>query len=151
MAPDTFNDILDFAVAREEDAVKFYQVLQGMAKFEAQKQVLHEFELMEQGHIQILNNVRKRGEVEPEEIPGVADLKIAEYLAEGEMTDDLSYQDIIILAMKREEKAHNLYTHLAERAAAEEIKNLFLKLASEEAKHKLHFEKTYDDEVLKEN
>jgi rubrerythrin len=30
-------------------------------------------------------------------------------------------------------------------------KQLFLKLASEEAKHKLHFEKIYDDEILKEN
>jgi len=37
-----FNEIIDFAVAREEEAIAFYQTLQAMSKFENQGQVLHE-------------------------------------------------------------------------------------------------------------
>ena len=107
--------------------------------------------LKERGHIEILNNIRQRKGVKAEDIPEVQDLMISDYLVEGDLTDSMNYQDIIILAMKREEKSHNLYTHLAERVTDGDLKNLFLKLASEEAKHKLHFEKIYDDDVLKEN
>ena len=146
-----FNEVIDFAVAREEAAVAFYQSLQEQAQFQAQEDMLKEFEQMERGHIEILNNIRQRQGITAEDIPEVQDLMISDYLVEGELTDSLNYQDIIILAMKREEKSHNLYTHLAERVSDGDLKNLFLKLASEEAKHKLHFEKVYDDDVLKEN
>ncbi len=63
----------------------------------------------------------------------------------------MNYQDIIILAMKREEASYRLYNDMAARVGNQNIKKLFLKLTSEEAKHKLHFEKIYDNEILTEN
>lgn len=145
-----FNGIIDFAIEREKEAVSFYQELQGMAKFEHQKEVFKEFEAMEKGHITILEGIRKK-DVKDIVVPDVPDLKISDYLVESKPADDMSYQDILITAMKKEEKAHDLYTCLADDTRDEEIKRLFSKLASEEAKHKLHFEKIYDDEILKDN
>ena len=49
------------------------------------------------------------------------------------------------MAMKREEISLRLYTELSVRFADEQIGNLFRKLASEEAKHKLWFETLYDE------
>ena len=146
-----FNEIIDFAISKEEEAVQFYQELQNRAKFNSQKTVLKEFENMEKGHINILNNIKQKNEKHFENIPNVQDLSISNYLVETEFTESSDYQDIIIIAMKREEKAFNLYNDLASKTTDIEIKNLFEKLSSEEAKHKLHFEKIYEDEILTDN
>ncbi len=63
----------------------------------------------------------------------------------------MSYQDIIITAMKREEASVRLYNDLANLSADTSVKQLFLNLTAEEAKHKLKFEKIYNDEILKDN
>jgi rubrerythrin len=53
--------------------------------------------------------------------------------------------------MKQEKQAFRLYTDLAERADNDELRQMFLALAHEEANHKLHFEIEYDERVLREN
>jgi rubrerythrin len=145
-----FDEIIDFAINREYDAMKFYQDMQGMVKFNSQKELLKDFEIMEKGHANILKNIRNT-DFKEIEIPEIENLEISDYIVESKPTSDMSYQDIIILAMKREEASYRLYNDMADRVGNQNIKKLFLKLASEEAKHKLHFEKIYDKEILTEN
>jgi rubrerythrin len=64
---------------------------------------------------------------------------------------DLSLQDAMIVAMKREKAAYRLYSDLAQKVDDAELKDLFLGLAQEEAKHKLYFETQYDDQILRDN
>jgi rubrerythrin len=79
-------------------------------------------------------------------------MKIGDYLVDvNKSRDDLSYQESLIIAMKEEKAAFRLYTDLAGRIADPAIKETFLMLAQEEAKHKLRFEIEYDDYILKEN
>ncbi len=150
MGFECLNDILDFAVKREKEAVLFYKELQDLAKFSAQKKMLFELEAMERGHIEILENIRYT-KLELIEIPEIKNLKISDYLVKSKPTENMSYQDILISAMKKEESANKLYIDLASKVDSPEYKKLFLKLASEEAKHKLYFEKIYNDEILTEN
>ena len=42
-----FNEVIDFAINREKEAVKFYQDLQKMVTFSEQKQLLKDFESIE--------------------------------------------------------------------------------------------------------
>ncbi|MGZ3514943.1 MAG: ferritin family protein [Syntrophales bacterium] len=51
--------------------------------------------------------------------------------------------------MKNEEHSVKLYNDLQESCMNEDLKRLFKFLANEEAKHKLKFEKIYDEEILK--
>ena len=139
-----FNEILDFAVAREREAVEFYRDLQTQAKFAAQIELLKELELMELGHIQVIENIRKQG-VQDSQIPKVQNLKISEYLSVDADELDLSYQNILIKAMKREESSQKLYHEMSRRFADGEIATLFRKLAADEAGHKLIFERLYDE------
>jgi rubrerythrin len=81
----------------------------------------------------------------------VKDLKIAEYLVDVKPTANMSYQDALILAMKKEKAAFRMYTKLAQQAEDPEVKALFFNLAQEESKHKLAFEIEYDDYILKDN
>jgi rubrerythrin len=148
---DKFKEIMDFAVRTEQEAVYFYQNLQKMSSFESQKEIMREFELMEKGHIEILKKITISSGTDASKIPDIENLSISEYLVEVPPKPDMDYQDILITAMKREERAFKLYEKLAAESGDEEIKNLFLRLASEEAKHKNHFEKIYDDDILTEN
>ena len=75
-------------------------------------------------------------------------LHISDYIVEPSKNGELRYQDVLIIGMKREEASFTLYTDLAERSSDDDVKKLFLKLASEEAKHKLFFERIYDEEIL---
>jgi rubrerythrin len=97
-----------------------------------------------------LLNVKETGNfILPDQI--VRDLKITEYLVDVKPMPNMSYEDALILAMKKEKAAFRMYTTLAERANDLEIKQLFLGLAAEESKHKLRFELEYDEYILKEN
>ena len=62
----------------------------------------------------------------------------------------MDYQQALIVAMKQEKAAYKLYSDLAAKVTFEGLRNTFLMLAQEEAKHKLHFEVEYD-ELIKEN
>lgn len=150
MFMENFNVIINFAIEREKEAVAFYQDLQSKASFEAQKEMLKEFEDMEKGHIVILENIRTKSFEKIEE-KNVQDLHISDYMVEVEPSENMTYQDIIILAMKKEEAAKKLYIDLAEQYTNSEYEKLFERLAAEEAEHKLKFEKLYDDEILKDN
>ena len=145
-----FNEIINFAIGEEEKAVKFYRELQDMVEFKGKKELLKELEEMEKGHIKILQNIGLEEAVKAD-LPKVESMAIADYVVEVKPSSDMNYQDILIVAMKREEKARQLYQDLADQLGDGKIKNLFLRLVNEEAKHKLHFEKIYEDDILKEN
>ena len=56
----------------------------------------------------------------------------------------MSYVELLVVGMKKEEKSRKLYSDLASIAQKQELKDMFLKLAQEEAEHKLRFELEYD-------
>ena len=145
-----FDEILDFAIAREQDAVDFYVDLQKKANFSAQEEMLEELAEMERGHKKMLMKIKENGVVS-EQVKKVEDLHISDYVVEIEPSDEMDYQDILTIAMKREEAAFNLYTNMANAISNADLKHLFTKLAAEEAGHKNRFEKLYDEEILKEN
>jgi rubrerythrin len=79
------------------------------------------------------------------------DLKMADYLVDVEETPEMTYQDALIIAMKREQVAFKLYTDMAEQVEEPELKSLFESLAREEAAHKNYFESEYDDKIYTDN
>ncbi|HOH47512.1 MAG TPA: ferritin family protein, partial [Candidatus Cloacimonadota bacterium] len=122
---------------------------QGEARFAAQIEMLKELEAMEMGHIIMIENIRKNG-VQEEMIKRVPNLKISEYLSTEPKDLDLSYQSLLIRAMKREEASTKLYSEMSTKFPDPELCTLFRRLASEEASHKLRFETLYD-EWMKDN
>ena len=144
------EEALDFAITNEQRAADFYTVLARRATNVQMAKTFEGFAKEELGHKAKLQAVRDGKKILPAE-KKILDLKIGDYLVDVEATDDMTYQDSLILAMKREKAAFRLYTDLAAQVDDAELKNLFLGLAQEEAKHKLRFEVEYDDKVLIEN
>jgi rubrerythrin len=146
----TVDEILDYAIDQEQQAADFYADLAGRAEKAGMKDVLLEFSEEEKRHKERLLAV-KTGERELTPEQEVLDLKISDYLVEVEATDDISFQDALIIAMKRERAAYELYSDMAEKIPAGKLREVFTGLAREEARHKLFFESEYDERVLTDN
>lgn len=149
----TFNsidEVLDFAMKSEQDAVDFYSSLAARMQNEEMRDVFLQFAQEEVGHKARLQRIKDE-KLFDMEVEKVRDLKISDYVVSTKATDDMEYSDALVLAMKREKAAFKLYTKLAERTENQELKRIFQALAIEESKHKLRFELEYDDYVMREN
>ncbi|GAK56946.1 rubrerythrin [Candidatus Vecturithrix granuli] len=147
------NDVLDFAIAREEEAAQFYTDLASKMDREWMRKVFQDFAKEEQGHRAKLLGV-KAGKIPLLTQAQVMDLKIGDYLVKidaDKQAADLDYQQALIVAMKKEKAAFKLYMDLANQTSEPEFVALFQSLAQEEAKHKLRFEVEYDDLFLANN
>ncbi len=147
---DSVDAVLDFAIKGEQDASDFYTELASKMEKPYMKQAFEGFAAEERGHKAKLEAV-KGGKKAKLSKAKVLDLKIGDYLVEEKPSASMDYQSALILAMKQEKAAFRLYTDLAATTEDPEVRDVFLGLAQEEAKHKLHFEVTYDEEMLREN
>jgi rubrerythrin len=144
------DEVLDYAIQKEQEAHDFYRDLAGNVETPWMKETFEQFAREEMGHKKKLIKV-KEGREMVSAGEKIMDLKVGDYLADVEVKDHLTYQEALILAMKREKMAFKLYTDLAASVEDAGIRNLFLGLAQEEAKHKLRFEIEYDERILTEN
>jgi len=136
------EDILDFAIGREVEAIELYSDLLRKVEKPELRSALLGFIKEELEHKEKLETEKAEGIVLKDE--EVGNLGIAEYVEGGEARPDMSYKDLLILAMKKEDVSVKLYTDLAKMAQDEELRDTFLLLAQEEAEHKLRFELEYD-------
>ena len=144
------DSILDFAIDNEQQAVDFYTQLAGNSENQEMKNVFTQFAKEEMGHKARLTKIKNEGTFEMKN-QDVLDLKMSDYLVDIEPRPNMTYEEALILAMKREKSAFKLYTKLADKAPTADLRILFQSLAQEESKHKLRFELEYDDYVLREN
>jgi len=90
----------------------------------------------------------------PEELSGfqnAENLKISDFLDDAEISENIDYQDALLIALKREKLSFKLYSKLASAAKSEELISLFKTLAQEEQNHKAKLESEYEKIFLREN
>ncbi|MBN2238079.1 MAG: ferritin family protein [Bacteroidales bacterium] len=146
----TVDEILDFAIENEQNAADFYFKLAETTKDRSIRETFKIYAHEEIGHKEKLIQVKKEGVFKLEK-QTILDLKVADYVVRQKVSESMTYQDALILAMKREKAAYRLYMKLASNTDLAQFKDLFIGLAQEEAKHKMAFEIEYDDVILKEN
>ncbi len=146
----SIDEILDYAIASEQEAVRFYTELAERASNPQTRKVFLLYAGEERGHEEKLKGIKSSGIMKKSARP-VETLNLADYTVDVDVTGDLDYQDALIIAMKREKAAFRLYSDLADRMDDESTRELFLALAQEEAKHKLRFELEYDQRILTDN
>lgn len=143
------DGLLDFAIDKEEEANKFYNDLAGKMDRPAMRLVFEDFAKEEMKHKEKLLEVKGGKLLEPAE-QKITDLKIGDYLVDVEPSQDMDYQEALILAMKKEKASFKLYNNLAATTEDNNLQSLLLGLAQEEAKHKLRLEVEYDENFLTE-
>ena len=152
MDKNSFEDVIDFAIDKEQEAVDFYNELARRSQNKPQmREIFTQFANEETAHKTRLQGIKRGWRPSPSGHDNIMNLKIIDYMVEGDPLMEMDYQRALIGAMKREKAAFRLYTDLAARTADIDTKNLFLALAQDEARHKLRFEVEYDDVILREN
>lgn len=145
-------EILDFAVEKEKEAAEFYTGLSTEEPFSGSSEMFAEFAAQERKHQKMLEEFKKKGvtaSMDDYKFKWITDIKRSDYVVELEYQKGMGYNEILMLAMKREEKALQLYNTFQRQADTPESKNLFKILCQEEAKHKLALETLYDDYMAK--
>jgi len=148
MKLDSLDEILRFAIRKEADAAAFYKMAADRSN-PGVKETFKELARMEEGHKKKLEgfDLKKVGQMKLEETKG---LGMSEVMEDVPYSSDMSYADLLRMAIKQEEKSQQLYTSTAKVSPEPSLKKLLLILAQEESTHKERLEKIYDDEVLKE-
>jgi len=145
----TWDDVLSFAIAEEVAAAHFYTELAQRIAHPALRETLLGFAAEERGHQAKLEGVGRGERLFIQ--TAVASLGIADYVVETAPSPTMLLPDALRLAMQKERAAYQLYSTLAAQSADDRVRELFLGLAGEEAKHKLRFELEYDDQCRGEN
>jgi rubrerythrin len=146
----TYQEIINFAIEKEIEAANLYEDLGKRVKKEHAKTMFNELREEEVKHRKFLEGLDK-GEVPDLPVKQVTDLKISDYLVDVEFKPDMDYQDILIMAMKREESATKLYADMASKIEEPELNKFLRAMSQEEKKHKLRLEKEYDQNILAED
>ena len=141
--------IIDFAIEKEREAAEFYEkISKNEEDLSGSKKMFAEFAIEEQKHEKILQEFKTEGipkSLQEYKLKWITDIKRSDYLVDLDYEEGMPYNEMLLLAMKREEKALKLYNEFLEQADTDEGKKLFKILCQEEAKHKLALETTYDD------
>jgi len=146
----TIDEVLNFAMKSEQEAVDFYNQLATTMKNQEMRDTFLEFAKEEVNHKARLQKIRDERLFDLSD-EKVQDLQISDYVVSAKPSPDMDYAAALVLAMKKEKAAFKLYTNLASRTQNPDIKAVFQNLAQEESKHKLRFELEYDEFVMREN
>ena len=152
MEKPSIEEAINFAIEQEIQAAELYASLLNMTSDPKAKEIYQELHEMELRHKENLENFdttdfNKRHVDHP-----LLDLKLTDYLVEKDPSRELSYQEVLILAAKREQRAVALYSKLAKQFELDaRVANMFNMLAREEQLHKDQVEILYDDTVLSQN
>ena len=138
----SFQEIIDFAINQEIRSIKFYKMLSDFVEQSEIAEVLSDLALVELGHMKKLEAIKAGKIILKEEEAG--NLGIVSHVEDTEPDARMDYIDLLKIGMKKEETSRKLYTDLAKTIQTMEIQNIFLKLANEEAQHKMRFELEYD-------
>ena len=148
MKLDSLDEILRFAIRKEADAAAFYKMAAERSN-PGVKETFKELARMEEGHKKKLEgfDLKKIGQMKLGETKG---LGMSELMEDVPYSSDMSYADLLRMAIKNEEKSQRLYLATEKMATEPNLKKLLLILAQEESTHKEKLEKIYDEEVLTE-
>ena len=143
----SFKDVIEFAIEREEEAYQGYGDMSEKAEVPGIKELLLELQAEEKKHKELLQNITSE-KIDELDHKKTLDLKISDYLVEEPASPDMTFQDLLIFAAKKEQKAVELYSRMIEKSSEEELKKLFEFLVEQEKAHKYKLEVKYEEMVL---
>ena len=144
----SLDEILRFAIRKEADAAAFYRMAADRSN-PGVKKAFQELAKEEDGHKKKLEGFDPK-KIEKMELKETKGLGLSEMMEDVPYSSDMSYADLLRMAIKNEEKSQRLYASTAKMVKEPKLKKLVLVLAQEESTHKERLEKIYDKEILQE-
>lgn len=142
------KEIILYAIRREADAAAFYRMAEERSN-PGVKKAFEELAIEEESHKRKLETLNLE-KIEIIESKGPKGLGLSELLKDSPFSIDMSYEELLRMAIKKEESSEKLYISLSQLVKDEKVKKILLVLAQEESSHKEKLEKIYDTEILQE-
>ncbi len=138
--------LINQAIKREEEAYAFYSGLLKTVIDQTARETLQFLAEEETRHREFLINYRdgKTGG-KSLRMSDVVDYKIAEYIDAPDIEKDMNSKDVYLVAAHRELNSYNFYKGIANAQPDGEVKEMLLKMANEEMKHKEKVEYLYSN------
>jgi rubrerythrin len=136
--------VIEAAIRKEEEAYDFYLDLHGRVADRTAGEALLFVAGEEKKHKDFLVRYRE-GHYTPGGFPvnEVVDYKIAEHLEAPDIEKSMESKDVYLVAAHRELSAHEFYQALAEGQPEGEVRDMLLRMAREELRHKEKMEYLY--------
>ena len=142
MKPLDFEKIITSAIDAEVESYTFYKSVAERVKDKSLKTIFLDLAEEEKNHREYLQRVLTRGPKEMQ-FKAAPDYKVTDALDEPELSVDMKPLDGLLLAIKKELQAAQMYTRLARASADAEQKMVFEQLANMEKGHKARLEDIY--------
>ena len=149
---------LMIAVKKEEDSLTFYQHAEKTVQFKPLKSLFKDLAKQEIKHKNLLIQEMKKLEGGAKKVETLskgsgttASYGLSKHLMQQQVKPTMGYQEALIVAMKREEKACELFDYLKTITTDKNLKDLFETLYKWEIEHLRTLEAKYDEEILTDN
>lgn len=144
---DTLKDLLEIAIVQEQNSQKLYQFGVDIAKDTEAQKFFRQLASEEQQHANMLHNILETGMYDLEAV--IEDPEVLELVRSSHGSNelilpaDLTIEQLLEMAMKREYTAKLRYEKAAGIAKDKEVRELLSNLAEEEENHRLRVEKYF--------
>jgi rubrerythrin len=138
--------VMETAIQKEREAQAFYRDLYNLVEDAIAKDALLFLAEEEKKHEEFLRKYLKDSYgANALKLDKVIDYEIAQYLELPDIKKGMEAKDVYLVAAHRELNSYNFYKNLADIHPDGEVKDLLLKMANQELKHKEKVEYLYSN------
>ena len=145
----TLEDVIKFAVEREDTAYKLYKRAAELSTSISSKKMFEELAQEEATHKDVFVKIDE-DKAESHKLCTLPESSIAKYLADVPFRADLTYSEILAFALKTEENAFQLYKAAAGMTDDPKLQKVLMNFADVELGHRRKLEALYEERVLTE-
>jgi len=149
MKTDDAKKIISNAINAEIEAYTFYRTISDKVKDPALKKLFGELAGEEKQHREFLQGILSK-DVSKMQFDAKKDYKVVNAMPSPPLSADMKPLDGLVVAIKKELEAMQMYTQLAGLSADMEQKFLFTQLANMESGHKARLEDIYTNMAFPE-
>ena len=145
----TLDDVIKFAVDREDTAYKLYKRAAELSTSISSKKMFEELAAEEATHKDVFTKIDDE-KAESHKLCTLPESSIAQYLADVPFRENLTYSEILAFALKTEENAYQLYKAAAGMTDDPKLQKVLMNFADVELGHRRKIEAIYEERVLTE-
>lgn len=150
----TIERALEEARDKEQLSYDFYMKLLNYVKDLGTKAMIEELAIEELSHKRVLDDVLNNKEIDEIRLGEkcyLIDLGLTKMVRPEVVTENMTMEAVLRIAIKHEELTRQFYENIAERFKGNAVENIFKQLSHEEMCHRNNIQMLYDDLVFKEN
>ncbi len=143
----SFESLIGLAIEREEEAHAFYIEASKRTELSSSAKLLRELADQELKHKEKLLKALKQDVCQTFSCTTkeIEDRGLSKYLLEIPLTPSSTPQEVLLVAIKREEASFHFYKSLSELTVSDSHRKVFETLAKEETIHQERLQKIYDE------